>query len=179
MVMAKSKTILEFDRLIEDHNKKIDYLFCERCANGTLDEIKYMIEKGANPRCNNDEPFMNVCSRSKELALYFINYCSIDLKLMDDEPLISATISGRLDIMELLLEGGMKVTSDVVACRVRNSRNYDIIILLLKYADPTLIADVYIKKYSHIECKIVDMLHGYNIDIKALSKECQICQIYR
>jgi ankyrin repeat protein len=83
------------------------------CAStsGHLDEVKFLINMGADPKCINDDGWtsLHACSRNGHLRVveYFIDEESIDVNITDkkgDTPLHTAALHGKLHVVKFLVE---------------------------------------------------------------------------
>ena len=116
MASLKSDTILEFNKLVDEGDwTRINIFFINACYDASMEEIKYMIENGADPRYQEDMPLINACTQiPKEIVLYFINEHGANINAIDGRPLNAATRYGCIENMRILIDAGAKITDDIV-----------------------------------------------------------------
>lgn len=117
----------------------------------TLDEIKFMIENGADPRYNNDEAFLRICtSRDLNIPLYFINDCNADVNVNNSIALEYAIEFGNINNVKLLLESGINITDEAIrkTGTARNANPVEIIRLLMDYVDHERVNNCVLAKIS-------------------------------
>ncbi len=82
--------------------------------NLSLDEIKILIDAGANPRVGGDYALLSACSHGNmDIVKYFLNDCGSDINSHNSEALIRAISSENFKLVTLLLDYGIK-TNDTV-----------------------------------------------------------------
>lgn len=144
------KSYTQYYDLIDkcNHNKNIQELFDEATKNdpvnginemfiamiatsASLETIKEMISLGADPRYDNDNPFIVAC-RNYDMALFFIQEYGPDINSTDGRAFFVAIKS--LDTIKLLIENGLIITdrimeicfTDIVFIKLLIESGYDI-----------------------------------------------------
>lgn len=81
------KIKLLFEEVSILHENGINALFCVILRSGfyTLETIKYMVDLGADPRYDNDEPFIIACGFSEpNILAYFVDEVGVDINVCND-----------------------------------------------------------------------------------------------
>jgi len=139
----------------------------------TLDQIKFLVNMGANPRASNDILFLNSCRKNDlDMINYFLFECGCDvnthyidvsgrrkdaliilLESLQDRTIkyleigssvILPNMTENYDTIKKLIDFGIKITDDTILCGLRNP---DILSLFLKNGiDPEHIGKLIIDK---------------------------------
>ena len=161
--------------LLEDNQEKINnYLFCYSICL-TLDEFRYMVENGADPRINNDRLFIEICSgKSVEYLLYLINQCGADINAQNGKALSRAIKYGNIPVIKFLLESGIVVSDNAIKQAIQKQDS--IIAMMMEHGvDPERIAKIfwkhYMKYYDFIIGKI-GLLSKFGVDLNQSIDNC-------
>lgn len=120
--------------------KKIDNKLCSACVKGDLEEVKnlidkganinvadnsplrwcawyghveimqYLIEKGADVHADNDSAFIWSCSRGYLNTVKFLVEKGVNLRMNNDEGLINSIKSSHFDIAQWLVDNGADIS---------------------------------------------------------------------
>lgn len=142
----------KFMNVVAERNQEIidDFLVDAIYENCTLDDIIFMIDNGANPRCNDDRLFLVACAHSDtKILLYLINNWNVNINTHDGHALVNTIFYYRnhhntnTSTIKLLLECGIKISDDAIRNAVHES---EVIDLLMPYVDPQYIGKIFIEK---------------------------------
>jgi len=132
ILMDKIKKQKNFIQLNSDCLTEILDIFL-RNISLSLEEVKLMIELGADPRYKSDK-FLPLSCRYKnpEVTLYFITECGCDINTNDSQALLDSIISDNFDMAKILLELGIKITNfciEMTLDRFDSKKYLDLIML--------------------------------------------------
>jgi hypothetical protein len=170
MSAVESTRINEFNELLEQNKwDEINKYFLETCKwnGGSFEEIKYMVDHGANPRMEDDMPFVLACGRSKEIAQYFLNEHGARIDAQNNGALVEAAGAHRIQTMKMLLEAGIKVTPEVFKCICEYDGNREVEVLLEYGYDPQELASECLKGYilkNEIAFSMMKSFHKHGLD---------------
>ena len=107
--------IEEFNELLLNGNQDtINKFFLSKCISGTLEEIRYMVENGANPRIHDDKAFINSCGIKQEIMLYYLNECGANINAQNSEALRTAIWTNNISNIKLLINNGIIITDKIL-----------------------------------------------------------------
>lgn len=128
----------------------------------TLDDIKFMIENGADPRYNDDDAFILSCRcADTNIMLYFINNWNVDINAQDSGGLYSAIACYRNANFKLLLECGIKIP-DILFSFICCSK--ELIQICSDYVDLQVLGKHFIKNMRKKDREIMSYLIKNNFD---------------
>lgn len=109
-----------FNLAYQKNNKNgINKLFIEILQYQTwnLNKFKIMIELGADPKYDNDRPFVIACSWKKsKVAIYFIDNYHIDIPaIIDNYGIISIDGSSNTRILKMLLDNQIELNDKLIS----------------------------------------------------------------
>ena len=156
--LSTFETLLESGKW-EDTNK----FFVTVCQYTSMAGIRYMVDRGANPRYNNDEPFVMACLNSSEVVRYFINEHGVNINAHDGQGIINAIYKGKIETIKILLDQGIPVTENMIKSSIHtNIENHTLIIdLFLQYSDATETALIYFKTFSEIQSNVTMPINNW------------------
>lgn len=116
----------------------------------TLDEIKFMIDNGANPRYDDDTAFLLACTMSDtNILLYFISDCNVNINTLSGFALEQAIWSESIDNVKLLLENGIKVTDRAIQRVATQDNSVELLKILMNYVDQQRVIECISKKICY------------------------------
>jgi len=159
----------------------VDKYFIDKMHyNLLLQQIEFMIDHGANPRYNNDKPFVLSCANIDiNVPRYFINNWNVDINAHDGEAMMNAMYEERLATIKLLLDCNITLTDGVITTSVE-LRLLDTIELFINYSvDPQHIGKLYMEKmlenrYTKPFSQVISRLSKNNVDFNEIFR--QICK---
>jgi hypothetical protein len=103
---------------IQKSNSKIDKILLSDIFsinyerhNLSLNQIKLLVDAGANPRHDNDYAFVNSCSYGNiETVKYFLYECGCDINARNSYALTTAIYEENFNIAKFLIDSGIKIT---------------------------------------------------------------------
>ena len=122
-----SASIKLFNECLETNDwDKINEHFIHCCStSATLEEIRYMVDNGANPRANGDFPFYRSSWKDTNILLYFINECGVDINTRNGIALEKAIYNNNVELIKLLIDMGANPRiNDDKLFRVSCKHNY-------------------------------------------------------
>ena len=135
--------------------------------------MQYMIDRGADPRINDDFVFANHDWPTIDVYKLLLSY-GANINAYDSSALFNAILMSKNDCVEFLLQEGSAITEKIVTAAI----TYDNIIglqLLHKYQPNnefvmktgTIATDILKDQYKYI-IPILKILHEYNVDINCV-----------
>lgn len=98
----------------KEYLNKFLLVFYER-KNLSLDQIKTLINAGADARINNDYPFVTACFHGDiDTIKYFLYDCCSNINAQDSNALAHAIYAEHFNIAKFLIESGIKITDKVI-----------------------------------------------------------------
>ena len=93
--------------------------------NITLDDIKFMVENGANPRANNDQLFVDSCAfEDINIPIYFINVHGVNIRAHNEGAFSNALFYQRKSTCKMLVDNGAVITDDIITNIVVDNKYY-------------------------------------------------------
>lgn len=130
-----------------DQEKINDQFVHEMYFTRTLDEIKFMINNGADPRHLNDHAFISACCMNDvNIILYFINEHNVDINTHDGTALESAIYCSNVNNMKLLLEYGIIVTDRAIQEIITVNNSVEKLKILIDYVGQQRVAECILDK---------------------------------
>lgn len=133
--------------LVEGDQYKINCHFSGICWDKvTVEEIRYLVDNGANPRFNNDKPFVMCCRcNSVDVLLLFINEYGANINGQDGEALTMAVREKNYEAFKFLIESGITVSDKLIETVFRSNENKFIQIMIEFGVPVERIAKIYWK----------------------------------
>lgn len=123
----------------------------------TLGDVIFMIDCGADARCDEDLPFVESCCQDDtEIPLYFLNIYGADINAHNGEALYNALLNNKYNLMEILLQNGIMVSNEVIE---RSLDDESFLKILIKYG---------------LEIQRISKIFTEKILIKKLNKDKEI-----
>lgn len=175
----------EIDEFFEKHTKEEFQEFFLLSLHLSLEEIKYMIELGADPRGDNDMPVVLACCLSDiNVVTYFINEYGADIYAHNNNALYNAIRNenkeSSIEITRMLLDNGIVANNSDIKLAIQEN-NYEIIKLLVDYGtEPERIIKIFFEQifidlneygYNMVYSNSLSMLkflNQYNVDLNQI-----------
>ncbi|XWV26382.1 putative ankyrin repeat protein L25 [Tupanvirus soda lake] len=159
----------KFDILMQTEPSKAYAYFLELCqSDSCVEEIRYMVDSGINPRQNNDEPLVKSCyGYNVDIVKYFINECGADVNAYDSIGLFNSVDNNTHTITKFLLENGVIVTDKIIYYAIRWFKSESIELFLQYGVDPYRITNIlweYLNDQRPHMFKIMQHLNKNNVD---------------
>ncbi len=145
--------------------EQVKYFQCE------IDDLKYMIDMGANPRADNDKAIVNAACNGYVKTLFFLKEYGLDVNAHDGRALVNAIRYHDVRTMKLLLENGAKINDNVWKA-IGMYHGDDTLKVLLDFGFDSNEALIYVLKYENDEILLNKLKHLFDAgcDINTMLK---------
>lgn len=142
--MEKSGIIEKFNKLLEKNDSDaINRYFVSKCYSCNLEEIKYMVDNGADPRYNNDQPFVELCrSPCISIPLYFLKEYGADINAQNGQALENACYCNNYDLIDILIRNGIFITNDAIKLAINTDAYESLNVFIASGVNPQIVADL-------------------------------------
>jgi len=154
--------------VVDGNQEQMDFYLMNSCQGGaSFDDIRFMVDNGANPLANNSKAFCYACGiEDVSVAQYFIYHHRVDLNSFGEEAMSCALSNKRREICKLLMDNGVEITDENIKS-VANGISVDAFNILLELGiDPERIAKIFMKYnfYGNI-LTILKLFIENNVDL--------------
>lgn len=140
----------QFEELVQKHDQlAIDKFFLNKLDyfSITLNDIKYMVSLGANPRADNDKAFVASSDNDDtNIPLFFLNECGADINARNGAALshVLGHWKPNKNRIDMLFDNGIVITDETITEVVREEVSLSLKYLLDKGADPNRVTELFL-----------------------------------